>query len=289
VNKQLIIGIFILLIVAPCVLSAEKLVNKTISKEAIEMQSVLNQSEKEMAELIEKGLTVVRYNDTLGIAQQTYEAQLALEQAGGKTDFSIVFQKINELKSIKKNALVTFDELRALELTVNQTSGIDMQPVLDIYNQAKEAFDSERYEESKELIDKTYEKISEMEAFDTKLKAFSDAVSKSVIGFIKEHWKIITVIVIALAIIITLTYEKVMIDITRNRIKGLEIRKQSIQNLIAQTQKDYFETGKVSESTYKTRTAKYAEFIRDINRQIPLLKEELEMREQRLKKKQKQS
>jgi len=58
----------------------------------------------------------------------------------------------------------------------------------------------------------------------------------------------------------------------------LEIRKDSIRNLTAKTQQDYFEKQDLSEITYKTRITKYAELIRDINRQIPLLNEKLELK-----------
>jgi hypothetical protein len=266
------------------VYSAEKQ-NITLSKEAIDVQAALNQSEADIDELITAGFSITRYNDTLGIAQQTYEAQVALEKTGGKTDFSIVYQKIDELKTIKSSAFIAADEIKALESTVEQTQASDMAPILDLYNQSREAFNSERYEESLKLIEKTYEKISEMEAFDTKLKAFSDAVSKGVINFIKKNWKIISIIIIVIALISILTYDKIRIYLLKNKIKNMEIRKDSIRNLVAQTQKDYFETGKLAETTYKTRTTKYAELIRDINRQIPLLKEELELHELKIKRK----
>ena len=40
-------------------------------------------------------------------------------------------------------------------------------------------------------------------------------------------------------------------------------------------QKDYFQEGKIPEGEYNIKTKKYAELIRDIDRQIPLLQEEL--------------
>jgi hypothetical protein len=41
------------------------------------------------------------------------------------------------------------------------------------------------------------------------------------------------------------------------------------------SQQDYFQTGKIADSDYKIRAANYAELVRDIDRQVPLIKEEL--------------
>ena len=55
----------------------------------------------------------------------------------------------------------------------------------------------------------------------------------------------------------------------------MERRRENITRLISEAQKQYFEKGEMSEIRYYVRTKKYAELIRDINRQIPLLKEKL--------------
>ena len=40
-------------------------------------------------------------------------------------------------------------------------------------------------------------------------------------------------------------------------------------------QKDYFQYGKIAEGEYNIKTKKFAELIRDIDRQVPLMQEEL--------------
>ncbi len=256
--------------------------NKTLEiilpAEVQEVEKLLNTSQEDLNEMINDGFNVIRFNDTWMIAKQMYDAQVALLKAGGGTDFQLVYEKIDELNGIKRDAYIALDELTALESTIEQTGFLESEPVLELYNQAKESFDSERYEETLTLIEKTYEKISELEAFDTKVKAFYEATSRSLLNFIKTNWKILSTILIALIIIITITYSRVSIYLIKKKIEGLELRRETIKKLTAQTQKDYFEAGRVNETTYKTRTKKYAELIRDINRQIPLLKEELEIK-----------
>lgn len=69
--------------------------------------------------------------------------------------------------------------------------------------------------------------------------------------------------------------------IIKAKIKKLELKEKTLRGLVMQTQKDYFHSGKMSEGMYSIRTNKFAELIRDIERQIPLLKEELARAERR--------
>jgi hypothetical protein len=48
-----------------------------------------------------------------------------------------------------------------------------------------------------------------------------------------------------------------------------------LQELIARTQRDYFEKGNIGEDTYNIRINRFGEMIRDINRQVPLIREQL--------------
>jgi len=275
-NKLLIEFVFILLlfiIFIPYSLA--------ISNETIEIQNILKIAEKDMEEMINDGIAVTRYNDTLISAKKIYEAQLALERAGGKPDYSLVYEKLDELKNIKKNAYKALDELRALELTINQTKGIDLSPVLEVYQEAKDEFRAERYERCLELTDKAYNKISELEAWQTKVKVFYEATSRSILTFLKENWKEISITLIVIFTTTVLSYNRVMCWRINKKIESLKRRRESIEKLIAKTQKEYFEKGKISETAYHIRIKKYSEMIRDINRQIPLLKEELSIRRKR--------
>lgn len=235
-------------------------------------------AEKDMEEMASGGLPVARYNDTLFLARQIYDTQLALESAGKKADYSFVMEKLRELAGIKQNAYAAMDELKALEMAIDKTTDINKTAVLDILEQAKTEFRAERYEQAIALVNKGYAKISEEEAFQTKVSAFYEAASRGIAGFLEEWWTVLLVIFVAISVTVYLAFNKIMRAILRRRIRMLEERKESVRKLIMQTQKDYFDKCKTGEETYHIRIKKYAEIIRDINRQIPLLREELAMR-----------
>lgn len=252
-----------------------------ISEDAKKAGSDLNGIEKDMGALLDSGLPIIRYNDTLAFATQIYEAQIALENASGKADYSLVQEKIKELRALKQNALRASDELKVLEMTINQTKGIDLAPVIEIYGEARNEFNSERYEESIKLIDTAYKKISELEAVETKIKAIYDAGSRNIMGFLNERWKDIALAALAVAIIYLLTHTTVSAWFIKRKIRSLEMRRNSIKGLLSKAQKAYFEERSLGETSYYVRTKKYGELIRDINRQIPLLKEELAKKQKR--------
>ncbi|MCD6476788.1 MAG: hypothetical protein J7K26_01310, partial [Candidatus Aenigmarchaeota archaeon] len=74
---------------------------------------------------------------------------------------------------------------------------------------------------------------------------------------------------------IILTYKIIKIYLIKRKIEILESEKNTLKKLIANTQRDYFEKGILSDVDYHIKIHKFGELIRDIDRQIPLLKEEI--------------
>ena len=284
-----IIVSLVLIILLSIASSAE---NNTLSDEVISLGKDLNLARQDMSEMIESGFNILRFNDTLTLAEQIYLAQNILSSTGGKTDYLLVENKIEELKTLKEYAYTAMDELNTLELSINQTKDIDLEPVKEIYNNAKTALLDERYEETITLVEDAYEKISELKSFKEKLDAFSDATSQGIIDHLKaenvvvslalnknvQNWQIYLTLTIIIILSLLWAHSKITIFILKIKISHLESRKDSIRELVARTQTEYFESGKISEATYRTRTKKYGELVRDINRQIPLLREEVQMR-----------
>ena len=64
----------------------------------------------------------------------------------------------------------------------------------------------------------------------------------------------------------------------RRKMRELELEKKVIFGLIQDTQKLYFDKNKISEEMYSVRIRKFGEIIRDIERQLPLLRADLEGR-----------
>ena len=267
--KRLFLAVMIVMIFSAVAVRA--------SEESDQIMLQIQTAEAVMADLNGQGLSTMKYNDTLLQAKQLYEAQLTLENSGGKPDYTIIYEKLQELQTIKSDALRNLDELNALEKTIQDTEG-NMTEVEAIFAEAKTEFNNERYDKSFETIERAYEKMSELEALDTKFKAFYEATSRDIVSFLEETWRPILVIIIALFTAFILTHKRIACFLIKRRIKKLELRKLSVLKLTGETQGRYFDKRDISEMSYKIKMNKYGEIMRDIDRQIPLLREELEIR-----------
>jgi len=246
------------------------------SEDAMKANERMKSAELDMENMAALGLPVSRYNDTLTAAKLLYAAEYVLENSSGKPgDYSLAYRKINEMAELRQTEFRTADELEALKYAISEAKVSDKEAINAIYLEAKAEFESERYDESMALVSKAYDKISEMEAVDTKVKAVYEAASRGIFGFVKENKKEIISVLLIFCVAVAITYERFTIHLTKRKIADLERRGYTIKQLIGKTQKEYFEGEKMSEISYNIRIKKYGEMLREINREIPLLKESI--------------
>ncbi len=239
-------------------------------------------AKEDMAIMEKEGFGVVQVNDLIIEASSSYEAQVALEEKTGSADYSNVVKKANEVGTIKTTAYEINDELKAIEAQLNELSKEqDMKEAVDIFNRAKKEFADERYDQAKEMINDCYDKIIELQATFTKVRAIYEASTASIAGFFVTNY--ITLIIVCILLIggYFLFGKKIRRYFINKSIKKLELEKETLNELIRRSQNEYFTKKTLAESTYRIRISKFAELIRDINRRLPLLKVKLEKLEER--------
>lgn len=134
---------------------------------------------------------------------------------------------------------------------------------------------NERYEKVKPLVDKAYTELIDLQSSRTAVGLFYDATSKSLKNFFIKNWIYLTSFLLIILILFFVYKKAISLWITKRKISELELRKKTLKDLLTQTQRDYFNYGKIPESTFHIKTEKLAELIRDIDRQIPLLQEQI--------------
>ena len=221
--------------------------------------------------------SIQRINDTLKAATQIYDAQSKLPE--GRRDYSIIEQYLEEIFDLESEAYVTKDEIEYVQQTYDQTKlnapGIDLEGADILFKEMMFEFESERYDRAYDLATETYKKIIELEGQHTALNLAYQSTTKSIKGFIIKNWIIISIIVIAGIILYSIFRNRILYFRIKLKIKKLEKESGVLEELVKQSQIDYFESGTLPESSYKVRIKKFSELIRDINRQLPLLREEL--------------
>lgn len=236
----------------------------------------LNESQETIDSLFDSGFNIQRANDTLVEAQLLFSAQLRGYSFQDK-DFSKVIRYCSEIKEMKVRAFIARDEFNALFRFYNATitSSMNSSTIDVLIARIENEIASERYENVKSLIDSTYDEISSVQAEYSALNVFYMNTTRSLKIFFQKNWLSFSVVVIIL-IILYISYRlRVRRWIIERKIKSLESRKATIKSLIMDLQRGYFHSGDVSQAEYTIKTKKFGELIRDIDRQIPLLLEQL--------------
>lgn len=273
-------GVFVFVVLVLFLLALISLAeNETLdfrwSEEALLVNQSLAEARQNLQEIQEAGLPIIRYNDTLDQAEIIYQVKLNGELNGIRQDYSTVSGLMDDLRELKNNIFKSADELSALKLQLEGLSGVDLAPIEELYQQAEAEFKTERYEACLDFIDQTTKKISEQKAVTAKLKVFYEATSRTLGGFFKKWWLELLITITIIAVVILLTYNQMIMLWIKERIVSLERRKKSVRNLIAKTQEEYFEKGTMSDDNYRIKVNKYGQYIRDINRQLSILREDL--------------
>lgn len=225
-------------------------------------------------ELQEEGFKVQRYNDTLHEIEQEFVAQVALEEANGTPSFVQIENKLDSLEELERAAFLARDELTILKQAINEST-VPAQEAQNTYNEAFAAASAERYEEALELVEVAYEELSEAQALDVRAQAIYEASTRGLLQTIENNSKYLMFGGLALAVILIIMRKPVLRARYKKEIQICEKKKAAIRNLIAKTQEQYFTKNSLDENSYHIRTKKYAEMIRELNRQIPLLEEEI--------------
>lgn len=268
----ILVSIFLCLISA--ISAATPVTNATTRGEA---ELCLNDSQVIMNQMISSGFNVLRVNDSLKQAQLLYNSQVVLLDKKMRYDFSPVITYCNEIKTIRELSISARDEFNALVVFYNDSvvPGMNTQSIDLLMNETRDEIKNERYEKVKPLVDSAYNEIINVKSSYTAVNIFIDSTTKSFSKFFMKNWKSISTILVILIILFLVYRLRIMKYLLSRQIQNLELRKKTIKELIMKTQKDYFEFGKISEGEYNIKTKKFAELVRDIDRQIPLLREEL--------------
>lgn len=244
--------------------------------DSLTAKNELGRAEKVISEMENAGFNTTRVKDIYQTATQLYEAQAAFEAANGTGNYADVISKVAEIVSIKNLAFEVSDELNGLKDTIaEREKDFDLSEPKSLYEEAKADLQAERYENAKERISEAYKKIAEIEASTTTTKVLARA-SITLKEKIMELWKELLVAAAIIAITSFVGFNRIFLYIQKIKMEKLLLEKRIIEELLHTAQNDYFNKGKLSETTYHIKIKKYGELIRDINRQIPLIREEIE-------------
>ena len=229
-------------------------------------------------ELRDAGLPYQYPNDLLLEAQQYYESQSIIDGAGGNATYENVHAITEEIAALRVETYRISDELDALGVYLDdENTTADMTEAYTLLDEAHEEYRNGRFSESQELIEIAYDRVNEITAANTKTRAIYAATRDRTADIARAIWKPALITCITLLVLFIASRNTIQRYRLRSRIRLLHKRLIVIDELLKETQKQYFEEHNISEGEYHLRTKKYGELMRDIHRQIPLLQEQIAM------------
>jgi len=251
-------------------------ISTTPSNGSIQAKEALVQAEKDIFEMMEKNISINRVNETYQEALQLYSAQFALEEKGSKANYKLIIEYASEIGSIKENALEANDELKIfVETYQDAEKTTNLSEMQDDYNNILASFQDERFEDTPTLINQGYDRISEIQSSQTALNSFYLATSSTIKNFFRENWLRILIILSLTLFFVLIFWNNLKKLRMRMKFNHLMTQKKALNTLIQNMQKSYFKTKTLSETEYTIKLKKFKELIRDIDRQIMVLKEEM--------------
>jgi len=297
-KNKLIITLFVFLLVLPLV-SAQ--VNYVI-QDGITREQALNalqESELEITQLENLDLGTFLIKDQLLIAKRAFIGEdpsyLATEieqvvdpqrkayledlyDIGINTlsqdviplNYRLVLTQTDEIKVTKQRAIELLDRIQILIETENQyhEEGVNTSSEHILILQANRSFYDERYDETEILLDQAQLELRESR---TEFIKFGRALEATQ-GFLERYWIPLLIILVTLITFrskIMFIYRK---SVANRKIIELEGELEELNELLKQSQIDFFRTRTITKETFDIRNRKYKERLNEIKQKIPVYK-----------------
>lgn len=267
--------LFLLIAVSFNVLAADtNTVVVSDSPAVIHARQQIAQAKITISDLNAVNISTQRVMDLLLIAQNSFDE--ALNRSPSSPDLAAFNLRMSEFQKVASLALSSHDELIALKVRMDKAEKDipDMSEVNKIYDAAWAEFNDERYERVLDLIDSADQKIIELSSLQTRAQVAYDAAAANVRSFFSSYWKELAAGIVVFVVVVIIFRNRIKRMRLRQKIKSLEIEQQVLREEIKKSQKDYFVSGKMPEGVFNTRVNVFAEMLRDITREIALLREE---------------
>ncbi|MBS3065424.1 hypothetical protein J4229_00020 [Candidatus Pacearchaeota archaeon] len=246
-----------------------------VSNESIQAKENIAKAEVCLDEMISKNISVVRANESYVSGVQLYDAKQSYV-VKGISDYTKINEYLIEVCTIRDDALKASDELKVFIDSYNEISQTTNLSEFDgTYNKIIASFNGERFEETISLIDDGYKEMLDIQARQSALNVFYKEQARTLKNFVIGNWKYILIIVVVTLVVLNASWRAIRRTILKRKMNNLFAQREALNSLIKEIQKKYFEQGKISEFEFETKLKRYKEMMLDVERQIPLVKEEM--------------
>lgn len=249
----------IFIILAVIILTASAAMASDFSMK--DAREAIENAENVISEMISEGFGVTYANDTLSesrilFSKGYYEGAIELAK------------KVLEIRTIAEEISGTIEETEVRMFEVS-SKNLNISEAEYIFNMAIEEFEVDNYEDSRELLERTMDKLKEIEEKGSLRPrdepSTLEGILRANIGNI-----IVALLVIVLAgIVLRRTF---LIKRMRMSVRSLKNEQMRIDKIIEETQKKYFREGKMGRKEYDSIIKEYQEKLSEIAKQLELMR-----------------
>jgi len=260
-------------------------VNAGAANKVIEPQIVLNAradivaGELVIKKIADVNLPTERVSDLLLIAKNSLDEAISIAVVKKSIpELSSFKQRMNDFTTVSQLVFTAHDELLALRERIDKarTDVKDLSSVETIYSSAEKELIDQRFERVMDLIQKADDKIIELTSLGTRAEVIYDAAASNIRNIVMTYWKEISLAILIPFIMFLVFRIKIRRMRLHAKINSLTIEKNVLLEEIKKAQNAYFVKGTIPDSVYTTKVNVFSEMIRDIAKEISLLKEQEE-------------
>jgi uncharacterized membrane protein len=260
--EKVIITCFCIFLLSLSFVSATN--NETTQNQA---STAIIQAEQDMQEMKDAGFSVIYINDTLTTAKQIFEKINKINIPGFSYDE--VLKYTQEISTRKEKAYEINDQIRALELKIKEyeASGVNTSKTIILLEEAKKSFKDERYDEIDQIL---IDAQSQLESDKAEI-TLTNVMAKAGENFIQKNWIYIIIFILVLTLVIYLLFRRIRKVKAKNKLKTAKMEEETILELIKEIQRQRFENGTISDTTYRLKMKLFKEKLTEIKHTIPVL------------------
>lgn len=230
---------------------------------------------------------VLKQQGKTKLANELYHTIRKAKKEGVKIgeNYTKTIELCEKIRKTKLLAYSLVDELKLLELkidSINRSEYINYTVLDELYSKAETAFQKEKYADTSEFIDETYEKIDDLKIEATRLSLLYKVSQRGVKNFFKKNWKTILIIIVIFAAAAIIFYNRFAVYMLKKKIKDMKLESEALDKLMKKAQKEHFIEGKISKSTYEIKMKNYKDRKTTIEQKLPTTEENLRERKKKI-------
>lgn len=251
-----------------CIMAAFASAETSITRQ--DAVAAIENALESMKAMEESGFSTIYVNDTIFAAKealQKTDAAIKMKYKGFAYEDVIAYT--DKVQSTKEKAYILSDKIRALEIKKEEytNEGVDTTEAEALIKEAKTAFENERYDEAEAIAENANLSLEQAKSQMT----IGKAIARSARGFFEQYWRQTAAVFSIMLVLGIATWLVVRKKIRKRKLRILNIEKETLVDMIKEAQKERFESGKISDFTYRIRMQVYKQKLAEVKRTIPVL------------------